>query len=102
MIRRPPRSTLFPYTTLSRSIPTRRATLTIMAARIAPLQRYQGQGSASVSQKLRSKSKLVDPQSTRHNSSYTIISYFVVCLDQDIDDTVSELRIPHESSPSRP
>src|SRR5258705_10192807 len=71
MIRRPPRSTLFPYTTLFRShaIQTglekmREATaeMTEAAARVAPLGRRG------------------DRKSTRLNSSHLGISYAVFCL----------------------
>src|SRR5438034_4984574 len=62
MIRRPPRSTLFPYTTLFRSQRHKRA----------PCDRT------------REDSPLGDPvsdrKSTRLNSSHTVISYAVFCL----------------------
>src|SRR5215204_7055568 len=61
MIRRPPRSTLFPYTTLFRSPPRSRP----CAARSAgPPRRLLGG----------------DRKSTRLNSSHTVISYAVFCL----------------------
>src|SRR3954467_16003406 len=61
MIRRPPRSTLFPYTTLFRS-------------------RHLGGGEGQrrrVGKECRSS---LDRKSTRLNSSHTIISYAVFCL----------------------
>src|SRR5256885_4370922 len=67
MIRRPPRSTLFPYTTLFRSRvlrallashPGERHLITVLAASI------QGE----------------DRKSTRLNSSHLVISYAVFCL----------------------
>src|SRR5215216_7403226 len=64
MIRRPPRSTLFPYTTLFRSEPRHRAP--------AP-QRPRG---GAVLRALR----VPDRKSTRLNSSHQIISYAVFCL----------------------
>src|SRR5476649_606437 len=65
MIRRPPRSTLFPYTTLfrSRRRPCRRATPTRRAT--PPLLR---------------PCRCRDRKSTRLNSSHTVISYAVFCL----------------------
>src|SRR5471032_1140402 len=63
MIRRPPRSTLFPYTTLFRSRPERPA---IAGA----------EASASRGAKLCRK----DRKSTRLNSSHITISYAVFCL----------------------
>src|SRR3712207_7548717 len=74
MIRRPPRSTLFPYTTLFRSVPTGR-TPTANASGIAAA----GWG------RLRRMDLLVlggtvDRKSTRLNSSHANISYAVFCL----------------------
>src|SRR6266566_7111476 len=61
MIRRPPRSTLFPYTTLFRSLPIPR-----------PLHRPLLQ--------LHPHSPRPDRKSTRLNSSHLVISYAVFCL----------------------
>src|SRR2546430_8078725 len=72
MIRRPPRSTLFPYTTLFRS----RVPLVVM---------IDGD-SASASEifagaiKDSGRGKIVDRKSTRLNSSHSQISYAVFCL----------------------
>src|SRR4029453_19580551 len=63
MIRRPPRSTLFPYTTLFRS----------MAGWI-PF-RCQSVGDALILW-----GKMLDRKSTRLNSSHTVISYAVFCF----------------------
>src|SRR5256885_6668101 len=68
MIRRPPRSTLFPYTTLFRS---RRSTM----ARPSPAPR----SSPWPSSRRRNSSK-IDRKSTRLNSSHLVISYAVFCL----------------------
>src|SRR5258708_11743278 len=68
MIRRPPRSTLFPYTTLFRSA------LTIYASYgKVGLEFYQGQTIARAG-------SIPDRKSTRLNSSHQIISYAVFCL----------------------
>src|SRR5438270_7570408 len=64
MIRRPPRSTLFPYTTLFRS------------ARGAGAR-----GSAATGARLEPRlSRRADRKSTRLNSSHSQISYAVFCL----------------------
>src|SRR6266566_351548 len=63
MIRRPPRSTLFPYTTLFRSTQPRRPARSITRA----------YGRAAASCRL-------DRKSTRLNSSHLVISYAVFCL----------------------
>src|SRR2546426_4918958 len=71
MIRRPPRSTLFPYTTLFRS-PVRTVT---------PGQVF-GEW-AAVSEAPRSATAIAttaDRKSTRLNSSHLVISYAVFCL----------------------
>src|SRR5688572_33474636 len=64
MIRRPPRSTLFPYTTLFRSSPTHRAGARCSGCGCRPPLH------------LRRK----DRKSTRLNSSHSQISYAVFCL----------------------
>src|SRR5215204_6982842 len=62
MIRRPPRSTLFPYTTLFRS-------------KSSTVPRRCGSSPSSAR-----NSVLLDRKSTRLNSSHTVISYAVFCL----------------------
>src|SRR5438132_8614367 len=62
MIRRPPRSTPFPYTTLFRSRRPR-------SSRRGPLHRGRSRSP-----------RRVDRKSTRLNSSHTVISYAVFCL----------------------
>src|SRR2546429_5870140 len=69
MIRRPPRSTLFPYTTLFRSCDI--ADYVDQAEFIAKLDRYEGAVDAVLHQ---------DRKSTRLNSSHGYISYAVFCL----------------------
>src|SRR2546422_7462181 len=72
MIRRPPRSTLFPYTTLFRSY-----NLSLLG--LAPLGSLQA---GAVAQVLgtRFAVALGDRKSTRLNSSHGYISYAVFCL----------------------
>src|SRR2546427_5393810 len=72
MIRRPPRSTLFPYTTLFRSRVGRRADL---AVRIRA--RELDPGAAAVDE---AADDCIDRKSTRLNSSHSQISYAVFCL----------------------
>src|ERR1041385_4149690 len=68
MIRRPPRSTLFPYTTLFRSIQSGNAPSS--SARVCPLAGMN--------------SDMIDRKSTRLNSSHGYISYAVFCLKHKI------------------
>src|SRR2546426_4713711 len=73
MIRRPPRSTLFPYTTLFRSsVPRRRSASTRARALLtsAPATRLAE----------RAPGGYIDRKSTRLNSSHLVISYAVFCL----------------------
>src|SRR3712207_8626971 len=96
MIRRPPRSTLFPYTTLFRSLP--------IAAEGATMQMMLGNGYGFNWQGLYVTSLLdahsnwraradalseplkntIDRKSTRLNSSHANISYAVFCLKKKI------------------
>src|SRR5436190_14988967 len=76
MLRRPPRSTLFPYTTLFRS-----------ALHVQPGGGAEGGGRdrRTGAARLHARAGLdpagaVDRKSTRLNSSHTVISYAVFCL----------------------
>src|SRR5256885_4895710 len=94
MIRRPPRSTLFPYTTLFRSLAKG---IAFKIADVAPYQRFVDvfdrrrdqrhvfkRGNSGASEKsgyLAAFSlPLRDRKSTRLNSSHLVISYAVFCL----------------------
>src|SRR3989454_7394497 len=76
MIRRPPRSTLFPYTTLFRSLagPRRGVVLEQKIVRTAT-RRKRG-----INLTLAGFATLIDRKSTRLNSSHLVISYAVFCL----------------------
>src|SRR5439155_3342084 len=65
MIRRPPRSTLFPYTTLFRS---------------KDLELSTGLGFSSSTTLKEARENVEDRKSTRLNSSHVAISYAVFCL----------------------
>src|SRR2546422_5239628 len=79
MIRRPPRSTLFPYTTLFRSIREH----TLLERPLGALLALYGErillGSADLVA-LRHDLCRLDRKSTRLNSSHGYISYAVFCL----------------------
>src|SRR2546426_2804000 len=94
MIRRPPRSTLFPYTTLFRSIAAGTDVMadagTHGAERLAPVvvvrvDERDGHPGAQ------------DRKSTRLNSSHLVISYAVFCLkkkkDHDLDSILGRFAI---------
>src|SRR2546422_2757049 len=73
MIRRPPRSTLFPYTTLFRSEESTKVSMVSVSRRAAPP--HCGQVA------LTNRASLArDRKSTRLNSSHGYISYAVFCL----------------------
>src|SRR3712207_7093379 len=90
MIRRPPRSTLFPYTTLFRSRRHR--------ARVHRLPRHVRAGVAQGLPRSRAgeplqRRLLPDRKSTRLNSSHANISYAVFCLKKK--------KINHRSTPTQ-
>src|SRR2546430_13457608 len=85
MIRRPPRSTLFPYTTLFRSGPQGAVpavgALVLLAAAVRVLSlRPLWIDEAAVARRIRGASADADRKSTRLNSSHSQISYAVFCL----------------------
>src|SRR2546428_8588293 len=75
MIRRPPRSTLFPYTTLFRSV-----SAGLRRARPGPLSTDPGTNSDEAG------NGAGDRKSTRLNSSHDQISYAVFCLKKKKDE----------------
>src|SRR3712207_9002822 len=93
MIRRPPRSTLFPYTTLFRSFTKNPETndrnigmyrVQVHGPRLAPMHwhmHHDGARHCRLYQKRGEKMPLaIDRKSTRLNSSHANISYAVFCL----------------------
>src|SRR2546422_5095781 len=76
MIRRPPRSTLFPYTTLFRSLAARLAHEQIEVILVEPAPPARG----VVLQHAENLFQHRDRKSTRLNSSHGYISYAVFCL----------------------
>src|SRR3712207_6980017 len=101
MIRRPPRSTLFPYTTLFRSAGGDETDRTGREA--APQERVEHDRASDVRHDqdeleqrgeldLRVRARPGDRKSTRLNSSHANISYAVFCLKKKkIDDILSIL-----------
>src|SRR5260221_10519361 len=72
MIRRPPRSTLFPYTTLFRSL---------LFAKARAVRQHLGLAELAVQDAFApAAGQVIDRKSTRLNSSHTVISYAVFCL----------------------
>src|SRR5256885_13121422 len=89
MIRRPPRSTLFPYTTLFRSAFTKHLGIAENLAEHCPVTRTSP-NAAPVFDVIQSfmltaltegrRFSHIDRKSTRLNSSHLVISYAVFCL----------------------
>src|SRR5687768_17994906 len=80
MIRRPPRSTLFPYTTLFRS-PDKSASVAAGHACVADLQLRAGHDARVTNRDDHQQRRgSPDRKSTRLNSSHGYISYAVFCL----------------------
>src|SRR5260221_8533917 len=85
MIRRPPRSTLFPYTTLFRStIDVGRHAVALDGADVR----------LTAKEFLLLQYLVEDRKSTRLNSSHTVISYAVFCLKKKKNKTIFPIS-PH-------
>src|SRR3712207_7165688 len=102
MIRRPPRSTLFPYTTLFRSL-LRAARERTGIIYLQPDASEQFQSYAELSERaqrilaglrtldFQPQQPVIDRKSTRLNSSHANISYAVFCLKKKNDVASSYL-----------
>src|SRR3712207_6866784 len=87
MIRRPPRSTLFPYTTLFRSavvaelsFPEVRMAVAVGAERRLRVVQVQAAQTVETDLAVEGVDDALDRKSTRLNSSHANISYAVFCL----------------------
>src|SRR3989442_8162470 len=91
MIRRPPRSTLFPYTTLFRSVVEYQPIVALRAGTIEAAEalvrwNHPGRGQGG------------DRKSTRLNSSHVRISYAVFCLKKKKSDPLATAAESEESA----
>src|SRR2546429_5252511 len=92
MIRRPPRSTLFPYTTLFRSRIARLGSLGGSRSRRRPgLRDRRAPNSGELADGLCAVAQ-GDRKSTRLNSSHGYISYAVFCLKKKKKQIIESLR----------
>src|SRR3712207_8524199 len=113
MIRRPPRSTLFPYTTLFRSEASTLASAASSAARISSaglrswnfssslrfaINRYFRTSRALFLYGIEAKVALLDRKSTRLNSSHANISYADFCLKKKKQASAAG-RLRHPAAP---
>src|SRR5688572_31561793 len=94
MLRRPPRSTLFPYTTLFRSQERKTQICAGLFSRNAPHLSFPGEERLRIQQGpgLRARRgqcarEREDRKSTRLNSSHSQISYAVFCLKKKTKTT---------------
>src|SRR3712207_8684234 len=100
MIRRPPRSTLFPYTTLFRSVMDDYTT-TINGSDVVPTIKKAVAVKNSKGEYVENKIVVVfdqemkDRKSTRLNSSHANISYAVFCLKKKTQTTLHSLQWSH-------
>src|SRR2546426_5741106 len=100
MIRRPPRSTLFPYTTLFRSASAEHCglcfwgvTLTVPNSFIFFFCRLSGWRKKKIKE-------FGDRKSTRLNSSHLVISYAVFCLKKKKNTSARRDRKSNNSQPT--
>src|SRR5256885_3788842 len=94
MIRRPPRSTLFPYTTLFRSgllglggdlgAAALHEVAQCLLGPLGPLGQARSLGGEGLGGGAQRRRRGLDRKSTRPNSSHLVISYAVFCLKQKI------------------
>src|SRR5437588_6619297 len=92
MLRRPPRSTLFPYTTLFRSVFSTGRSLvrwSVSPPRPSPLDVDWPSGARG---KTPRDAEGPDRKSTRLNSSHTVISYAVFCLKKKKKKNIDRTR----------
>src|SRR5258708_20306235 len=93
MIRRPPRSTLFPYTTLFRSGRAKR--------RHDPYRPSSATSSVSLgTARFVTCDTELDRKSTRLNSSHQIISYAVFCLKKKTHANIVREHKAHPTTPA--
>src|SRR5258708_25796634 len=101
MIRRPPRSTLFPYTTLFRSGRSQSVNFfDLIDVFVAGHLREHGVSLSTVRgvyERLGQRLTAEDRKSTRLNSSHQIISYAVFCLKKKKTTTPQPARHRHSS-----
>src|SRR3712207_8331314 len=97
MIRRPPRSTLFPYTTLFRSlqVPRGEAFFPQTTTRLLLHDTFRLRNPLALPGATLDSGEVwwPDRKSTRLNSSHANISYAVFCLKKKTKDNTSELKL---------
>src|SRR3712207_8344348 len=101
MIRRPPRSTLFPYTTLFRSrargpcLRLARRRVRDRERRLAAREPGEDLGQLEAEVRGRVQHPAEDRKSTRLNSSHANISYAVFCLKKKKNSSIANITHTH-------
>src|SRR2546430_6775803 len=96
MIRRPPRSTLFPYTPLSRSA----AAALLPASELTGARNGAAVRTAGIVLMRQRPATARDRKSTRLNSSHSQISYAVFCLKKKKTETEPPARRRQQDQPA--
>src|SRR5258708_9440290 len=100
MIRRPPRSTLFPYTTLFRSIFGERrkdgVSVSVLTNSLAATDVWLVHAGY-----MKYRRPLLDRKSTRLNSSHQIISYAVFCLKKKKSTKINDRHTSNGAAQNR-
>src|SRR5688572_32731865 len=97
MIRRPPRSTLFPYTTLFRSPDDPDERLGWLLRDLAPAVVLTHGATAGPGKDRSRAGQQSDRKSTRLNSSHSQISYAVFCLKKKKKETYNQHEKTHST-----
>src|SRR2546422_7688590 len=97
MIRRPPRSTLFPYTTLFRSVVADQLDRRDQEPQDQPARFTGGRASRVLPKNLHflQRGPVLDRKSTRLNSSHGYISYAVFCLKKKKNTSKTWTTVAH-------
>src|SRR5256885_8629220 len=99
MIRRPPRSTLFPYTTLFRSVSMPSGSVHVRQVDHYYLSKLTSHEQATnlLTSTWATIYPTIDRKSTRLNSSHLVISYAVFCLKKKKIKNISHSCLPNSS-----
>src|SRR5688572_31026828 len=100
MIRRPPTSTLFPYTTLFRSVRQERADAEPPPDRPGSGRHHRLPDVAAEADLHEGPDPPADRKSTRLNSSHSQISYAVFCLKKKKQQTSRTSPTHHRTTPT--
>src|SRR5436190_16714800 len=95
---RPPSSTLFPYTTLFRSLLERQRRQCHLGQQFACQGAALGVVRADAMDQHRRERRRADRKSTRLNSSHTVISYAVFCLKKKKKKKKTHIKIQRHST----